>query len=302
MGVGRLCMLFGKSRQAYYERKEFFSYREQEILIVLELVEGVRRELPGLGIHKLYWMLRNPLRSHGIKMGRDRLNALLRNHNLLIRKRKRVPKTTDSRHWLKKYPNLIKDLEINQIEQVWVSDITYICVGYDFNYLFLITDAYSKKIVGYHLHTLLANDGALLALEVALKNRTRKDNNIIHHSDRGVQYCSFDYVRTLLENNISISLTQNGNPYENAIAERVNGILKTEFKLNRLFRIRSEAVMAVEKSIAAYNLKRPHMSCDYLTPEEAHQGQLKLVKRWKPKKPKQTMANQETETTANSEK
>lgn len=165
----------------------------------------------------------------------------------------------------------------------------------------MITDAYSKKIVGYHLHTLLANDGALIALEMALKNRTRKENNLIHHSDRGVQHSSFDYVRTLLENNIRISMTENGDPYENAIAERVNGILKTEFKLNRLFRIRSEAIMAVETSIAAYYLKRSHMSCDYLTPEEAHQGQLKLVKCWKLRKPKQTIANQETETIANSE-
>ena len=287
MGIGRLCMLFGKTRQAYYERKTHFSEMHEDEMLALELVAGIRRELPGLGVHKLHWLMRQPLKSHGVKMGRDKLAKLLRKHGLFVRKHRRSPKTTNSRHWLKKYPDLIKELVISKVEEVWVSDITYLCVGNDFNYLFLITDAYSHKIIGYCLHHLLANDGALIALEMALKSRARFTPELIHHSDRGVQYCSFDYVRTLIENKVAISMTENGGAYENAIAERVNGILKTEFGLNKLFKTRNDTMIAVQRAIEAYNLKRPHMSCGYLTPSEAHETTMELVKLWKPRKRKQ---------------
>jgi putative transposase len=229
--------------------------------------------------------MREPLKSHGVKMGRDKLNDLLREHGLLIRNRKKGPRTTNSSHWLKKYPNLIRDVEIIRSEQVWVSDITYLCVGRDFNYLSLITDAYSHKIVGYYLHTLLTNDGSLKALDSALQQRTQ-NQELIHHSDRGVQYCSFDYIRSLQEHNIGISMTENGDPYENAIAERINGILKTEFGLNALFKTHYEALLAVNKAVSAYNTLRPHMSCDYMTPDQAHVTELKFIKRWKPRKKK----------------
>lgn len=284
MGVGRLCMLFGKSRQAYYQKNSFIEEIQRVETIVLELVAGIRRELPCVGVQKLHWLMQTPLKAHDIKMGRDKLNVLLRNHGLLVKRRKTIPKTTNSVHWLKKYPNLVKEIEINRSEQVWVSDITYICVGRDFNYLSLITDAYSKKIVGYYLHTLLTSDGSLQALEMALKGRTKSDQTLIHHSDRGVQYCSFDYVRTLREYDIDISMTENGDPYENAIAERINGILKGEFGLDKLFKTHYEAVYAVEKAINSYNVLRPHMSCDYMTPNQAHVSDLELIKRWKPKK------------------
>lgn len=298
MGIGRLCMLFGKTRQAYYERKEFFSAKLHDEMVALELVAGVRRELPGIGVQKLHWLMRQPLKTNGVKLGRDKLNELLRRHGLLIRKRKRFPQTTNSRHWYKKYPDLIKELVISKVEEVWVSDITYLCVGNDFNYLFLITDAYSHKILGYCLHHLLANDGALIALEMALKARTHNTTELIHHSDRGVQYCSFDYVRTLVENKIAISMTENGEAYENAIAERANGILKIEFGLNKLFKTSSDARAAVHAAIAAYNLKRPHMSCGYLTPAEAHETTLELVKLWKPRKRRQAKKQPETLTVA----
>ena len=210
-------------------------------------------------------------------MGRDKLHELLRDNDLLITKKRKHPKTTNSKHWMKKYPNLIREMEINAPEQVWVCDLTYICVGFDFNYLSLITDAYSKKIVGYHLHPYLTTEGCLIALSMALLTWSG-NTNLIHHSDRGSQYCSFDYVFKLHEACISISMTENGDAYENAIAERVNGILKTDFKLNRIFKTHLEAKLAVQNSISNYNTLRPHMSCSYLTPEQAHQSTELLVK------------------------
>ena len=285
MGVGPLCKLFGKSRQAYYKKNWALSDEEQADIIVLDMVAQVRRELPGLGIHKLYKCLYQPLRSNRIKMGRDKLNTLLRKHGLLIRKRRRQPKTTQSNHWFRKYANLLKRIEVTGAEQVWVADITYIRVGYDFNYLSLITDAYSKKIMGYNLHSQLTNEGTLKALRMALSNRSTS-SNLIHHSDRGVQYCSYDYVELLRKNNIEISMTDSGEAYENQIAERVNGILKTEFGLSQVFKSRSQALMATEKSIIAYNQRRSHMSCGWLTPEAAHMSVEPLIKQWKNRRKK----------------
>ncbi len=213
-------------------------------------------------------------------MGRDKLNTLLRNHGLLISKKLRGPRTTQSNHMLLRYPDLAKHLEINRSEQLWVSDITYICINYDFNYLSLITDAYSRKIMGYCLHPYLTNDGTIMALNMAVSNRTT-DLPLMHHSDRGVQYCSYDYIKLLNKEKISISMTQHGEAYENPIAERINGILKTEFKLNAVFKSRPEALLAVKIAIDAYNNNRPHMSCNYLTPVAAHLTSEPLVKCWK---------------------
>jgi transposase InsO family protein len=244
-------------------------------------VAQIRRELPGIGTKKLYWCLREPFKTHGIKMGRDKLHELLTKNGMLIRRKRGVPKTTNSRHWLKKYPNLIQELVVAQSEQLWVSDITYLCVGYDFNYLSLITDAYSHKIVGYCLYPNLSAQGCLHALEMALRSRTKFLPDIIHHSDRGTQYCSFEYVLKLRESNIAISMTQDGEGYENQIAERMNGILKTEFNLNRIFKSHEEARIAVQLSIEAYNNKRPHLSCGYLTPLQAHETTVGFEKKWK---------------------
>ena len=251
-------------------------------MLVLDFIAIIRREIPGLGTHKLHRLLRMSLQNSGIKMGRDKLHELLRDNDLLISKRRKLPKTTNSRHWMKKYSNLIRELEVNAIEQVWVCDLTYICVGFDFNYLSLITDAYSKKIVGYHLHPYLTTEGCLEALDMALLTRSGRAK-LIHHSDRGSQYCSFDYVSKLHEAGIAISMTENGDPYENAIAERINGILKSDFKLSRIFKNHMEAKLAVHNSIANYNNLRPHMSCDYLTPDQAHQSMTPLIKKWKAK-------------------
>jgi putative transposase len=247
----------------------------------LELVAQIRRELPGIGTKKLYWCLREPFKTHGIRMGRDKLHELLTKNGMLIRRNRSIPKTTNSRHWLKKYPNLILELVVAQSEQLWVADITYICVGYDFNYLSLITDAYSHKIVGYCLYPNLSAQGCMHALDMALKSRTKFLSDIIHHSARGTQYCSFEYVLELKESNIAISMTQDGEGYENQIAERMNGILKTEFNLSRIFKSHEDAKLAVQLSIEAYNNKRPHLSCGYLTPMQAHESDVELQRKWK---------------------
>ncbi|MCP1385811.1 IS3 family transposase [Runella sp. S5] len=275
--------MFGVSRQAFYGREErsqqFFSHS----MLILDMVSALRREIPGLGTRKLHLLLNEPLAISGIKLGRDKLHKLLQNHDLVLRQRRKVPQTTNSNHRLKMYPNLLIDKVILQPRQVWVCDITYICIGLGFGYLSLVTDAYSKLIVGYCLYPFLTAEGSLKALEMALLTNWEKGNGLIHHSDRGSQYCSFEYVRRLKRAGISISMTQSGDPYENAIAERINGILKTDFRLNRVFTTFEEAAKAVSKSIYNYNNLRPHMSCDYLTPSVAHESKLPLKKHWKPK-------------------
>ena len=254
------------------------------------MIAQVRRELPGLGMRKLYKCLYRPFRSNGINMGRDKLNTLLRKHGLLITKRKRLPKTTQSNHW---YNNLLKGFDVIGSEQVWVADITYISVGYDFNYLSLITDAYSRKIMGYYLHSHLTNEGTIKALKMALSNRSTS-GYLIHHSDRGVQYCIYDYVDILRKEGIEISMTEFGEAYENPIAERVNGILKTEFGLSQVFRSRTQALVVVGQSINAYNNLRPHMSCDWLTPEAAHVSNEPLKRQWTNRRKKHLKSQQES--------
>jgi len=222
------------------------------------------------------------LEAHGIKVGRDYLFDLLGRHKLLIRQRKRKVITTDSRHWMRKYENLIKELDCRRPEQIWVSDITYIRMGNQWGYLSLITDAYSRKIMGYCLRTDMSAQGPIEALQMAINNRRYVEQMLIHHSDRGSQYCCEDYIKILKDNSISISMTQNGDPYENALAERMNGILKTEFNLYGTHYGFEQTYQLVKESISAYNSLRPHSSCDYLTPDQAHQLKGSMKKRWKP--------------------
>jgi putative transposase len=276
--------MFGKSRQAYYQKHTHLAKERSEALRVLDLVAAVRREIPGLGSHKLYRLLGSSFRASNIKMGRDKLHKLLQDHNLLVRRKRLIPKTTNSNHWMKKYPNLIKEIEIAETERVWVCDLTYICVGSDFNYLSLITDAHSRMIVGYCLHPFLTTEGSLQALDMALKTRSKNEGQLVHHSDRGSQYCSFSYVKKLREAGISISMTDNGDPYENAMAERINGILKADFRLNRFFKSPAEALLATDAAVRNYNTLRPHMSCDYLTPHAAHALDKPMRKHWKGKR------------------
>ncbi|MGV8092998.1 MAG: IS3 family transposase [Mangrovibacterium sp.] len=283
VGIGKLCMLFGKTRHAFYDKSWHNQAREEVHHLVLELVAQIRREIPRIGTPKLHRIIKKPLQGQGVKIGRDALHQLLLNEGLIIRNKKRYVRTTHSHHWLKKYPNLIKEITVEESEQIWVSDITYIRIEDDFNYLSLITDAYSKLIVGYCLYPSLEAEGSIIALRMALEQRT-KTTFLIHHSDRGTQYCCSGYVDLLQKEKIKISMTEKGDPYENAIAERVNGILKTDFDLGRVFKSSKEALTAITASIKAYNTLRPHMSCDYLTPEQAHQMYGPLNKMWKNKK------------------
>jgi putative transposase len=282
--VKQLCTLFGKSRHAYYDQL----WRKGDNLlkddIVLQLVHQIRSELPRLGTRKLQHMLSNKLDEHRLQVGRDYLFDLLCRNKLLVRTRRRKAITTDSRHWMRKYSNLTTHIEVLRPEQLWVSDITYIRLTHEFAYLSLITDAYSHKIMGFSLRKDLSSQGCLDALKMALDNRLYKHLPLIHHSDRGSQYCCKDYVQLLSDHNIAISMTENGDPYENAIAERLNGILKTEFNLYTSLAGFDDAQRRVAKSINSYNDIRPHDSCDRLTPKEAHFKNGKLIKRWKLKK------------------
>lgn len=280
LGIAVLCRLFGKTRHAYYDslwRKENSLVKED---VILQEVINIRKDLPRLGTRKLHYLVQNKLISHQITFGRDYLFDLLSEHKLLIRQRKRKAITTDSRHWMRKYSNLVKGLEITRPEQVWVSDITYIRLTNQWGYLSLITDAYSRKIMGYCFRLDLAAEGCIEALKMALSNRLYSQS-IIHHSDRGSQYCSHNYVDLLLQNNIAISMTENGDPYENALAERVNGIIKTEFNLYSSQLSFEQTYNQIKKSIKVYNEIRPHSSCDYLNPNQAHLQSEKLSKRWK---------------------
>ena len=271
------------SRQAFYQRQRQAQRHQEHALLVVDIVLALRREIPGLGTRKLHLLLQQPLASSGIRVGRDKLHRLLQTHDLILRQKRQVPKTTNSEHSFQKYPNLLLDKELSAPRQAWVCDITYLCIGLGFGYLSLLTDAYSKLIVGYCLFPLLTTQGCLNALTMALAKETNRSADLLHHSDRGSQYCSFQYIQQLRQAGIAISMTQHGDPYENAVAERVNGILKTDFRLSRVFATFEEAEHAVATSIQNYNHLRPHMSCGYLTPAAAHESTQPLQKLWKPK-------------------
>ena len=286
--IGYYCSLFGRSRQAYYEYENDSERQMIKEALVLKLVSEIRNDLPRSGVPQLMQLLKEPFKEHGIKLGRDGLNELLGRHGYLLRYRRRKVYTTDSNHAYKKYPNLIRALQVKKANTLWVSDITYLRLKKGFAYLSLITDAYSRKIVGWHLQQTLHAIGPIQALHKALRQR-RNSEDLIHHSDRGIQYCCGEYVKVLKDNEIVISMTENGDPYENAIAERVNGILKMELLLDSTFKTFNDAQEAVKWAIDKYNHVRPHSSCDYLTPELAHEREGVLAKHWThyPYKPKQ---------------
>jgi transposase InsO family protein len=244
--------------------------------------------MPRIGTRKLFYLIHEDINQLNIKMGRDVLFKFLKAEHLLIKPKRSYIKTTNSKHWMRKYPNLIENAIISRPEQVWVSDITYINTGYGHHYLSLVTDAYSKRIMGYELCKNLSVEGPLQALKMAIRNRKYSGQKLVHHSDRGLQYCSKEYIDKLVNNNIDISMTQNGDPYENAIAERINGILKYEFLLIDGFKDHLQAVEAISESIKIYNQERPHLSCYMLTPDQAHQQNKMIVRTWnkKPRKPK----------------
>jgi transposase InsO family protein len=276
-----LCGLFGKTRHAWYDRQ----WREQQEVftdeIILQAVQKIRQQLPRVGTRKLQELIAPELATHGIGVGRDYLFDLLAQHKLLVRKRKRKVCTTDSRHWMRRYANLTTQLAICRPEQLWVSDMTYIRIQNQWGYLSLITDAWSRKIMGFCLRNDMLAEGCVTALEMALNNRVYKEQPLIHHSDRGAQYCCKQYVDVLNTAAIAISMTENGDPYENALAERVNGIIKGEFNLYSSQLNFEQTCQRVQEIITAYNEIRPHGSCDNLTPNQAHQTLTPMKKRWK---------------------
>jgi putative transposase len=291
--VGYYCKLFGKSRQAFYAPMKDRDNKGLQDALVLKLVAEVRQDLPRCGADKLHYMLKGAFEAHDLKLGRDGLYTLLGRYGLLVRNRNRRPYTTNSNHHYRRYPNLIRELAVNRAGQLWVSDITYLRVGAGFGYLSIITDAYSHKIVGYKLHPTLHSQGAIDALLMAAKDgkRTRR---LIHHSDRGIQYCCNEYVAMIQHFNIALSMTEKGDPYENAIAERVNGILKYEHGLKATFIDLPSAQKAVDDAVSKYNEIRIHDSCNRLTPVIAHEQEGILHKYWKPKvyKKRQPMASE----------
>lgn len=292
IGLSRLCRLFGITRQAYYQsfyREEFVGI-EQEL--VLKEVVSIRKNHPRIGTRKLYVMLEQFMLEHQIKMGRDALFDLLSLHGLLIRKRRRKITTTQSNHWLKKYPNLIREFVPIAPNQLWVSDITYWKTKAGLFYISLITDVYSHKIVGYNLAETLEAVESLQALQMAF-SENKNVQNLIHHSDRGSQYCSFKYVNLLQDYNIRISMTENGDPLENAVAERVNGILKEEYLDCYGVENMLEAKVLLEQVVKLYNQERPHMSIGNLAPQKVHDGSLgKGEIKWKNYYRKKELVNQ----------
>jgi transposase InsO family protein len=275
-----LCRLFGYSKQAYYKHQKCRKKQQLQRHIALDLVCQVRHLLPRLGTRKLHYKLRDQLH-----VGRDKLFDILRTEGLLVGKKRRYTKTTNSKHWMRKYPNKVKHLDITRPEQVWVSDITYIATIDSFQYLHLVTDAYSKKIMGYRLSESMSAADTASALKMAINNRKYPSFSLIHHSDRGLQYCSELYTHLLKVNQIDISMTEQSDPYENAVAERINGILKDEFGLDDCFEDINQLQLQTEQAVTLYNKERPHLSNQLLTPEQMHLQQQIPIKKYKKKAP-----------------
>ena len=264
-----MCRYFRYTRSAYYkslQRDEQTAYSEA---MILELVQVERRIQPRLGGKKLYWMLSSDIGQIAPHFGRDKFFSLLRRHALLVERKGQYHRTTNSYHHFHKYCNLIKEMTVLRPNQVWASDITYLRTGGCFVYLSLITDMYSRKIVGWSLSKSLGIESSIAALKKALRGVALHEP-LIHHSDRGVQYCSHDYVKILKKKQIGISMTEENHCYENAMAERVNGILKDEYLLERTFKDISHAQKACAEAINLYNTRRPHWALKLKTPEEVH--------------------------------
>ena len=264
-----LCGLLGVSRQAHYKSKKAVEKSLLEEQIVLSLVKEIRSKLPRVGARKLYHMIKSDMEENGLKIGRDRLFDILRSNQMLVKTRRNKAKTTFSYRWFNRFDNLTKDIRVTAPNQLWVSDITYVRTGNRFLYLSLVTDAYSRRIVGHHLSKSLDRAGCVQALKMALST-TEKTSGLIHHSDRGVQYCSKEYTTLLEQNQIRISMTQNSQPLDNPIAERINGIIKAEFLDKYNLKGLTEARMQVRKAVALYNQIRPHNSLKLATPNQVH--------------------------------
>lgn len=272
ISLSRLSSFFSVTRQAFYKRRRNRRDIQPVLETVLELVRDRKKLLPNEGVRKLLFRLKPDLKRLSIELGRDRLFSLLRENGLLVRKKKRYAVTTNSRHHFRRYGNLIKGKEVTAPNKVFVSDITYLRTSGKFVYLSLVTDLFSRKIVGYNVSESLSIEGSILSLKVAL-NTLKKDTGLIHrlrYSDRGVQYCFYVYTDILKEHGIQISMTEENHCYENAVAERVNGIMKEEFALDRVFPDLKEAARAADESVYLYNNERLHWSLNLQTPSSVY--------------------------------
>jgi putative transposase len=268
--VSALCLRVGMSRQNYYAARRLRQRRQVDEAMVLELVRRERRMQPRLGGRKLLHLLREDFSEAGVHLGRDRLFELLAESDMLVIPKPGAPRTTNSRHSLPVFANLLAGQALSAPNEAWVSDLTYIRTDEGFLYAALITDAYSRKIVGAHIGDSLEAEGCLLALEQALATLPA-GKYPIHHSDRGCQYCCHEYVERLQTRGLPISMTQVMHCYENAQAERVNGILKQEYELDRRFRTKGLARKAFEQAVWLYNHRRPHLRLNYRFPADVHQ-------------------------------
>jgi transposase InsO family protein len=275
------CTLFGIDRQVYYRKIKRCIIKQDKAQLVVNMVIEIRTQMPRIGSKKLYYLLNQELKT--LKVGRDKFIDILRANHLLIVPKRSYHITTNSHHRFRKYKNQLLDLQINKPEQVWVSDITYIGKREKPCYLSLITDAYSKKIVGYNVADNLNTQSSLVALKLAIKQRKNKGMPLIHHSDRGLQYCANEYQNLLSINEIQPSMTQNSDPYENAVAERINGILKQEFNIDKYNKDLPIMKQIIKETVAIYNERRPHLSNHMLTPNQMHDQSKLIMKTYKTK-------------------
>lgn len=262
------CHLFGIDRQVYYRSTRRKEGLQSKAAQVVAMITEIRTAMPRIGARKLYYLLGDRLQA--MKVGRDKFFDILRANHLLIQPKRSYHITTDSHHRFRKHKNLVLEMPVNRPEQLWVSDITYIGKREKPCYLNLVTDAYSKKIMGYCVADNMDTQSSVMALKMAVKNRKDNETSLIHHSDRGVQYCADNYQKVLLKNNIRCSMTNNGDPYENAVAERVNGILKQEFMIDTYYADINIMRKIVKEAIEVYNNQRPHYSNYMLTPSQMH--------------------------------
>ena len=269
ISLAMLCDHVGMSRQNYYAARRLRRRREIDEDFVVELVKQERQIQPRLGGRKLLHVLRGDLEEANVKIGRDRFFEVLAVHDLLVAPKPGRPRTTNSRHSLPVFHNLLKEARVAAPNEAWVCDLTYIRTDEGFMYAALITDVFSRKIVGSHIGDNLEATGCMKALEQALADLP-DGRHPIHHSDRGCQYCCHAYVDQLQKRGLPISMTEISHCYENAMAERVNGILKQEYELDSSFRSKSQAKKAFEQAVLLYNRRRPHSSLDYRFPAEVH--------------------------------
>lgn len=269
MTVTALSRAVGMSRQNFYREGKQRQRKEIDEELVIKLVQHHRKMHPRMGARKLLELIREDLSRAGIELGRDRFFALLRRKNLLVERRTRAVSTTKSRHRFRKYPNRLKEREIDRPHQAWVSDLSYLRTQEGYLYLSLVMDEYSRKIVGWEASDGLEAQGCVKSLCQAIE-QLEPGCKPLHHSDRGIQYCCNAYVKQLEEHQIEISMTEENHCYENAKAERVIGILKQEYALGVSFADKAQAREAIRQAIALYNHYRPHLSLNYARPAQVH--------------------------------